>query len=181
MKRLYASIAALIALSPISGTPATASDLTEGEKLYTSQCQICHGSLKQETGFRDPANSYPVSRLAMLEPGGSVKTDFVSHLVPMFDRAASRVSRAATDQRIAFAPPFGPNLRGIVGRPAGSVEGFTYSKTMMKTLKGMEWTEAALDVWITNPQAWVPGVYMFYKQKDPEIRRKIILYLKANP
>jgi cytochrome c2 len=48
-------------------------------------------------------------------------------------------------------------------------------------LKGMEWNDAALDVWITNPQAWVPGVYMYYKQPDVEIRRKIVLYLKANP
>ena len=50
----------------------------------------------------------------------------------------------------------------------------------MASLQGMEWNEAALDVWMTNPQAWVPGVYMFYKQKDPEIRRKILVYLKAN-
>ena len=50
-----------------------------------------------------------------------------------------------------------------------------------KALKGMEWNDAALDVWITNPQKWVPGVYMFYKQQDPEVRRKIIHYLKANP
>jgi len=83
--------------------------------------------------------------------------------------------------QLAFAPPFGPNLRGVYGRPAGSVAGFQYSNTFTKTLKGMEWNDAALDVWITNPQAWVPGVYMFYKQPDPEIRRKIILYLKANP
>jgi cytochrome c2 len=34
-------------------------------------------------------------------------------------------------------------------------------------------------VWITDPQAWVPGVYMFYKQRDVEVRRKIIEYLKA--
>jgi hypothetical protein len=25
----------------------------------------------------------------------------------------------------------------------------------------------------------VPGVYMFYKQRDPEVRRKIIEYLKS--
>jgi cytochrome c len=82
--------------------------------------------------------------------------------------------------RVAVAMPFGPHLRGIVGRPAGTVPGYSYSPTMMKTLKGMEWNEAALDVWITNPQKWVPGVYMYYKQPDPEVRRKIILYLKAN-
>jgi cytochrome c len=81
---------------------------------------------------------------------------------------------------IAFAPPFGPNLRGVYGREAGIMQ-YEYSSVFLKTLKGMEWNDAALDVWITNPQAWVPGVYMFYKQPDPEIRRKIILYLKANP
>lgn len=39
----------------------------------------------------------------------------------------------------------------------------------------------ALDVWITNLQAWVPGVYIFCKQRNAEVRRKIIPYLKANP
>jgi cytochrome c len=82
--------------------------------------------------------------------------------------------------RIAVAPPYGPNLHGIYGRPAGTIPGFVYSAAFLKSLKGMEWDDAALDVWITNPQKWVPGVYMFYKQPDPEVRRKIILYLKAN-
>ena len=82
--------------------------------------------------------------------------------------------------RIAVAPPYGPNLRGIYGRPAGTIQGFVYSSALLKSLKGMEWNDASLDVWITNTQKWVPGVYMFYKQPDPEIRRKIILYLKAN-
>jgi len=94
---------------------------------------------------------------------------------------ADKLGSPGTDMTFFDWPKIGPNLRGIVGRPAGSVEGYTYSNTMLKTLKGMEWTEAALNVWITNPQAWVPGVYMYYKQADPEIRRKIILYLKSNP
>ena len=88
---------------------------------------------------------------------------------------------AAEAARIAVAPPYGPNLRGVYGRPAGTVKGFVYSSAFLKSLKGMEWNDAALDVWITNPQKWVPGVYMFYKQPDAEVRRKIILYLKANP
>lgn len=181
MKGLFASIAVSVALSLISGGRANASDLTEGEELYTSQCKLCHGSLKQGTGQRPPASSPWVIRLAMLDSVKATTTDFVSRLIPALDTTVVRTSLQTTGERIAFAPPFGPNLRGVVGRPAGSVEGFTYSNTMMKTLKGMEWTEAALNVWITNSQAWVPGVYMYYKQKDPEIRRKIILYLKANP
>jgi cytochrome c len=84
------------------------------------------------------------------------------------------------DMQLAFAPPFGPNLKGVYGRPAGAIADYEYSSTFMKALKGMEWNDAALDVWITNPQAWVPGVYMYYKQPDQDVRRKIILYLKAN-
>lgn len=157
MKQGPAAVAALFLIGLLSATAAAASDLAEGEELYVSQCQLCHGSLKQENAFHAPL---PALQLAMLDNIGAPET--------------------VVDGRIAFAPPFGPHLRGVVGRSAGSVEGYTYSNTMLKTLKGMEWTEAALNVWITNPQAWVPGVYMYYKQKDPEIRRKIILYLKAN-
>jgi cytochrome c len=100
-----------------------------------------------------------------------------SDAAPAF--AVDPVTARAAPDRLAFAPPFGPHLRGVYMRPAGAVEDFKYSATFMKTLKGMEWNEAALDVWITNPQAWVPGVYMFYKQRDQEVRRKIIEYLKA--
>ena len=170
MKRLLPAIAASIVIGFGFTGRAMASDLSEGEALYTSQCKICHGSLTQDTGSREPGKSSVRIQLAMLETLDGNTADFVTGLTPF-----------KAGERIAFAPPFGPNLRGVVGRPAGSVEGYTYSKTMMATLKGMVWNEAALNVWITNPQAWVPGVYMFYKQPDPEIRRKIILYLKANP
>jgi cytochrome c len=87
----------------------------------------------------------------------------------------------ATPGELAFAPPFGPNLRGVVGRIAGTAPGFEYSDAFLARLKGMPWSVEALDVWITNTQAWVPGALMIYKQPDAEIRRKIIAYLKANP
>jgi len=170
MKRLLPAIAASIILGIGFAGRAMASDLSEGEALYTSQCKLCHGSLTQDTGSRTPEISSDRIQLAMLETVNGKTADFSTSLIPF-----------KAGERIAFAPPFGPNLRGVVGRPAGSVEGYSYSKTMMATLKGMVWNEAALNVWITNPQAWVPGVYMFYKQPDPEIRRKIILYLKSNP
>ena len=170
MKHLLAAMAISVFLTVGFMSRAIASDLSEGEALYTSQCKICHGSLVQDTGFLLPDRSAGHIQLAMLETPNSSTADFITRPIPL-----------NPDGRIAFAPPFGPNLRGVVGRPAGSVEGYSYSKTMMATLKGMVWNEAALNVWITNPQAWVPGVYMFYKQPDPEIRRKIILYLKANP
>ena len=179
MKRLFSIAAVSILFALASALPASASDLAEGKELYISQCKICHGDIAQdEVSSGVPFTSPQRVQLAMLESVNTSTRDFISQLIPAF---GTRSYSGSTGERLAFAPPFGPNLRGIVGRPAGTVEGFTYSNTMMKTLKGMEWSEAALNVWITDPQAWVPGVYMYYKQKDPEIRRKIILYLKANP
>ncbi len=192
MKHLSAIIAALLALSLVSGNRVEASDLAEGEALYATECKLCHGSLSQETGSRLPVSPPQGIQVATLQTLDNGTPNFLTGLIPAMNRSVARPltgsrsfpmqwSDAATDNRLAFAPPFGPNLRGVVGRPAGTVEGFTYSNTMLKTLKGMEWTEAALNVWITSPQAWVPGVYMYYKQDNPEVRRKIILYLKANP
>ena len=179
MKRLFSIVAVSITLPLASALPASASDLAEGKELYTSQCKLCHGAIAQEeVSFGAPFSSPQRIQLAMLEFATENTREFNSQLISAF---GTRSYPGSTGEPIAFAPPFGPNLRGVVGRPAGMVEGFTYSNTMLKTLKGMEWTEAALNVWITDPQAWAPGVYMFYKQKDPEIRRKIILYLKANP
>ena len=176
-----AAVALSLALFVAPTAQAGDADLEQGAALYTSQCKICHGSVSPQAGPGVPAPSRASVRLAMHQPPSSTVRDFPARLIADPDAAPADVPAGQAGEPVAFAPPFGPHLRGIIGRPAGSVEGFGYSSTLLKTLKGMEWTEAALDVWITNPQAWVPGVYMFYKQRDPEVRRKIIQYLKANP
>jgi cytochrome c len=130
-------------------------DVAEGEKLYVSQCKVCHGD-----------NS--AGKLGKRAPAGP------QWLVA---QAGAPVADAGL---LAFAPPFGPNLRGIVGRPAGTVAEFQYSKAFLAALTGMTWSEGTLDWWIRDTQAWVPGTLMFYKQKDAEVRRKIVAYLKAN-
>lgn len=71
----------------------------------------------------------------------------------------------------------GPNLWGVVGRPAGSVAGFKYSKAMKAA--NITWTLEHLDAWLTDPKAMIPGSVMIYKQKDPEIRQKIIEFVAA--
>ena len=88
---------------------------------------------------------------------------------------------ASTPERVAVVPLYGPQLRGVFGRQAGSVQGYQYSETFLKKMNGAKWDEAMMDKWITSSQTMVPGTYMFYSQKSPEIRRKIIEYLKANP
>ena len=71
----------------------------------------------------------------------------------------------------------GPNLWGVVGRPAGKVDGFKYSKALKAA--DIVWTPEQLDAWLTDPKALIPGSVMIYKQKDPEIRKKIIEHVAA--
>jgi cytochrome c2 len=147
---------AVLALGLAGAASAQDPDVAEGEKLYVSQCKVCHGDNSGgKVGERAPAG------------------------VPWLVAAAG--APASDAGLLAFAPPFGPNLRGIVGRPAGAVPTFEYSKVFLKALTGMTWSEGALDWWIRDTQAWVPGTLMFYKQKDADVRRKIVAYLKANP
>jgi cytochrome c len=70
----------------------------------------------------------------------------------------------------------GPSLHGVVGRPAGSVEGFQYSPAMKSS--GLTWTPEALDKYLTDPKAAVPGNKMaFAGLKKPEDRANVIAYL----
>jgi cytochrome c len=65
----------------------------------------------------------------------------------------------------------------VVGRPSGSVAGFTYSPAMKKA--GLTWTEAQLDKWLTRPAGLVPGTSMvFAGLPNPDDRKAVIAYLK---
>jgi cytochrome c len=54
---------------------------------------------------------------------------------------------------------YGPNLFGIVGRKAGTVPGFSYSRAF-KTRADWEWTEDAIGGWMQFPATMVPGTLM---------------------
>jgi cytochrome c len=73
-------------------------------------------------------------------------------------------------------PRQGPTLFNIVGREAGTVEGFRYSAGF--TTAKFKWDEQGLDAWLTDPQAMIPGAVMPYKQSRSEIRTAIVSYLK---
>lgn len=77
----------------------------------------------------------------------------------------------------------GPYLHGVVGRKAGSVEGFNYSEGMKKAgADGLVWTPENLDKYLTDPKAEVPGNKMaFAGLKKPEEVANVIAYLKAHP
>ena len=73
----------------------------------------------------------------------------------------------------------GPNLHGVVGRKAGTHEGYKYSKAMRES--GLTWDEATLDKYLHKPKDVVPKTKMAFAgiKKDAE-RADLIAYLKAN-
>ena len=72
----------------------------------------------------------------------------------------------------------GPSLAGVVGRKAASVAGFNYSAAMKA--KGVSWTEANLDTYLTKPAAYVKGTRMaFAGIPDAKKRKDVIAYLKT--
>ena len=76
----------------------------------------------------------------------------------------------------------GPVLNDIVGRKAGTIEGFSYSDAN-KTAggKGLTWTEDVLFKYLENPLTFMPGTKMaFAGLKDPQDRKDLIAYLKQN-
>ncbi len=71
----------------------------------------------------------------------------------------------------------GPRHRGVVGRKAGSLADFNYSKAVKAS--EVVWDEQTLDQWLANPQAFIPGQRMNFRVNDPTDRADIIAYLKT--
>ncbi len=63
----------------------------------------------------------------------------------------------------------GPNLSGLVGRKAGTEEGFSYSDAMKNS--GLTWDEATFKEYITDPKKKVPGNKMLFPGVKDELER----------
>ncbi|MBF0589403.1 MAG: cytochrome c family protein [Magnetococcales bacterium] len=74
----------------------------------------------------------------------------------------------------------GPSLKGIMGRAAGTADGFTKYSSAMKE-SGITWDEATLDTFLTKPKAMIKKTKMSFaglkKEKD---RVNVIAYIKEN-
>jgi cytochrome c len=72
----------------------------------------------------------------------------------------------------------GPELNGVVGRKAGSIEGYPYSRAMLNS--GVTFDEATLSDYLKGPRALIPGINMSFPglRKDQDVA-DIIAYLKT--
>ena len=73
----------------------------------------------------------------------------------------------------------GPALWGVLGRPAGSVPGYKYSKAMAS--HGKNWSFEEMNGFLTKPKNWIKGTKMsFAGLKKAEDRAAVILYMNEN-
>ena len=72
----------------------------------------------------------------------------------------------------------GPNLWSVIGRNAGSVSDYKYSKAMVAY--GKKWTFEEMNSYLIKPQAYIKGTKMAFaglrKEKD---RASVILYMNS--
>ncbi|MDA9625001.1 cytochrome c family protein [Candidatus Pelagibacter bacterium] len=72
----------------------------------------------------------------------------------------------------------GPNLWSVIGRTAGSVSDYKYSKAMLAY--GKEWTFEEMNSYLIKPQSYVKGTKMAFaglrKEKD---RASVILFMNS--
>jgi cytochrome c oxidase assembly protein subunit 11 len=71
----------------------------------------------------------------------------------------------------------GPPLAGVVGRRAGSMPGYPYSAGLKHA--GFDWTQARLDIWLTDPQKMIAGATMPMTLPEAQARWDVIAYLRS--
>ena len=92
-------------------------------------------------------------------------------------RGEELYARCAACHALAF-DRVGPRHCGLLGRRAGSVQGFEYSAAMKNS--GIIWNAKTLDRFIADPPKSLPGTTMTYAGiKDPAERADLIAYLAS--
>jgi cytochrome c len=71
----------------------------------------------------------------------------------------------------------GPNLHGLFGRRAGTVERFAYSDAMKNS--GVVWDQATLEQYLRGPKQFIPGTKMAFPgiASDKEVA-DLLAYLR---
>ncbi len=89
---------------------------------------------------------------------------------------ACHMIQDASGTEIVKGGKTGPNLFGVVGRAAGTEEGFKYSDALLELKdSGEVWTEEDLVAYMTDPNAFVQE-----KTGDEKAKTKMTFKLKKN-
>jgi len=109
--------------------------------------------------------------------GGRALADDVSGGDPAQGKTYFQANCAICHAAAAGVTQQGPSLAGVVGRKAGSLAGFNYTKALSDS--GLTWDAPTLDHFLTNPAAAVPGTTMPISIAQASDRANIIAYLST--
>jgi cytochrome c len=117
--------------------------------------------------------------LAALAAGAGLLATVAAVAQPAGDPAkgADVFNDRCTDCHTLGGASQGPDLVGVVGRPAASLPGYPYSAALKAS--GLTWTPANLDRFLEGPRKLVPGTAMDATVPTEEERRDLIAYLAA--
>jgi cytochrome c2 len=95
-------------------------------------------------------------------------------------RPSSRSAGVCHDIGEGAKSKIGPPLNGIVGRKAGSVQGYPYSSDLQALAsQGFVWDEKNIDKYLQDPKSIVgKGKMVFPGLKDEQDRKDVIAYLQ---
>lgn len=70
----------------------------------------------------------------------------------------------------------GPNLHGIIGQPAATRPGYTYSDALKNS--GIIWSAETLTAWVVASEAMAPGTWMAYSNiVAPDEMERLVGYI----
>ena len=119
----------------------------------------------------------PIAALG-LGPGAAETLGDATKGAAIFDRYCKQCHMVGAGAKSRI----GPSLNGIYGRGAGSIEGFSYSKSMARMgADGLSWTAERLDAYLENPKALVSGTRMnFPGLPDATQRHDLMAFLRSH-
>ena len=83
---------------------------------------------------------------------------------------------ACHDLKPGGIPKVGPQLGGLFGRKAGTVQGLVVSPALQSS--GVVWDAKTLDQWLEKPTSLIPGIIMVIPGiEKPQDRADLIAYL----
>lgn len=71
----------------------------------------------------------------------------------------------------------GPLHRNVYGRKAGAAADYDYSPALRAST--VRWDEASLDLWLADPEKFIPGQRMVYAVSNARDRADLIAYLRS--
>ena len=135
-------------------------------------------------------SAYQVASVTTVASTASTKTDSVSsdsgNIMALFASASAAegakvFKKCAACHSIAEdgGNKIGPALWGVLGRPAGSIPDYKYSKAM--AAHGKSWSFEEMNGFLTKPKGWIKGTKMsFAGLKNAKERAAVILYMNEN-